>query len=393
MKILMLSDIPEETGSWIGRFYPIAKCLSKRGHTVDVFMPHPNYGLETVSKKYLDDVTVKFLGPNFFRREGGSRNHYSTIRLICIGISNFLRSVRYSFGRSYDVVYVCKPLPVSSLAGFIISLFCGSKLVVDCDDYEAHTNFASSVVQSLVIRLFENFFPLICRLVITNTTFTLERLVRFGVPRKSILYLPNGVADWRLLPKSRPNMERNSANILYFGDLNLDTGHSVDVLLYAFKFVLKKCPHATLTILGSGKDSTMLRNLAESLDLPKNQVYWLGRVHPDKVAIHLQRSDVTVDPVRPHFGNLGRCPLKIIEAMYVGVPVATSAIGDREFLLGDTGFYANSGDSLDLAKTIVAILDKDSDELVTHLQIGQTRAKSFVWGSLIDKLETALIQL
>ena len=392
MKILMLLDIPEETGSWIGRFYPIAKGLVEKGHQVKVLMPHKDYPQIPEEKKILDGVLVEFMGTNFFRERefGAGRNYYTTLQLLGIGLSNLLRVIKRSLGGKYDLVYVCKPLPVSSLVGFIIALLERSNLVVDCDDYEAYTNFATNFTQRTIIKLFENYFPRFCRLVIVNTTFTGNRLIGLGTKRKKIIYLPNGIATWRFESGRVAKKKEAGKNILYFGDLNLSTGHNVDILLEAFKTVLTKFPRARLTILGGGKDGDFLKGLAGDLQLPEGSIRWAGRVPPEEVEVFLTGADVVVDPVREHPGNLGRCPLKILEAMYVGVPVVTSAVGDRRKLLGEAGTYVDSGSDRDLARGIIEVFRKGNEEINALIRAEQKGAEKYQWPLLIDKLESVL---
>ncbi len=389
MKILILLDIPEDTGSWVGRFLPIAKGLARKGHEIEILMPsHQQKGQRQRPAKR---VLIRFIGPTFFKKTKTGRKHYSTISLFIIAFKNLLRMIQQGLRINPDLIYVGKPLPVSASATLIIKALKRKPVIVDCDDYEAFTNLAQGKFQSWLISLFEDNFPKICNQVISNTTFTKKRLQKLGVSAKKITYIPNGVDEERFRNPTKPPIYqklRDEKIILYFGDLNLSTGHNVDILLKAFKSLKTKSSFrkVKLVIVGDGKDEDYLKSMGKDLKINKD-IFWLGRIQPEKMKNYLSVADVVVDPVDPKYlGNLGRCPLKILEAMYLGIPVLTSNVGDRKLILGNLGVFVKAGNPKAMASGLAKILKKEKKGKLLDKKM-KKRVKDYRWSFLVDRID------
>jgi glycosyltransferase involved in cell wall biosynthesis len=371
-KIAFLTDIPEETGSWVGRYEPWAKYLRKRGHEVRVFMP-------SLGKAKTGEISTT--GPALFRKTAQGRSHYSTLSLIAISLENLFHAIRHLVCYHPEVIIVGKPLPIASTAAVLYRLVFKSLLIVDCDDLETETNSFSSQFQRQIVAFFERFLPRCATMVTTHTQSNRARLVESGVDPQKIVFLVNGVDPDRFSRVALSPQETRPI-VLYLGDLNLSTGHAVDLLLESFAKVLPHCKEALLHIVGDGQDERKLSDISKKLGI-EDSVKWFGRVRPDEVASFIQSCRVMVDPVRDELANRFRCPLKLIEGVHCRKIVVTSDVGDRKFLLEGQGILVAPNDSNALARGILEGLQGGS----LPLKENTPSYDRFLWPNLVEVFE------
>jgi glycosyltransferase involved in cell wall biosynthesis len=398
MKILMLLDIPEDTGSWIGRYYPLAKNLSAAGHDVLVLMPRHNMPDEYESlRDNQGKLKIVKIGRPFFKKIDQGRTNYSSINLFRIALLNFKRMIAFSLKFKPYIVFLGKPLPVSGTAATIMKLLFKYKLILDCDDLESVTNAAKGIFQYKVIQWFEDHVPKYADIVTTHSSYLYNRLSQKGVIPEKLHIIPNGVDEERFAVYEIPLNYKHLLNIpviLYIGDLNRSTGHSVDLLIRALPLVRKTkgLENSILLIVGDGKDEGMLKELFNNLNL-KDAVIWADRVSPQYIPGFMELADVMVDPVSPHPGNLSRCPLKLIEAAYFGLPIVTSEYGERKHLLPEGCEFVKEGDATQLAKGIsrtISMKDSDYRETVKKLK---KHGYTYGWKTLSLELEALISSL
>jgi glycosyltransferase involved in cell wall biosynthesis len=333
------------------------------------------------------DSSVRYLGVPL--KQGTSGTVSSTVKLTKAAIKNLFLFLFNGLSLKYDLIFVGKPLPVSSTAAFILSRLKKKPIHLDCDDYELFTNQTKGRLQHWLIRFYENQFPKICRTVTTHNRFLFARLKNIRRKKNHLFYIPNGIDTDRLQrPENRyRKRQKPGKRILYFGDLNLSTGHSVDVLLKAMSILVHDYGESDveLMVLGDGRDQGTLKKMASRLNLDRH-IRWGGRVAPHCVADYLEQADVVVDPVDVHPGNISRCPLKILEAMYMGRPVVTSPIGDRRLLLKDAGIYVKAGNAASMASGLLTVLknvelrNQLSEKLIA-------RSEYYIWGILAERFD------
>jgi glycosyltransferase involved in cell wall biosynthesis len=294
-----------------------------------------------------------------------------------------------------ETVVIGKPHPMNSIAGIIGGIFKGAKIILDCDDYEAASNYFSSKWQQIVVKLFENITPRFVNQITTNTLYNKERMISLGIPSKKIYYLPNGVdkdrfkkIDNSITAKISNKLDLSNKKIIaYIGSLNL-SNHPVDLLINAFKQITEKLNNVILIIVGGGRDIYILKRLVDNLEL-RDKVFFEGRVPPATVPNYYDLADVTVDPVYDEDSAKGRCPLKMFESWLMRTPFVTSDVGDRRYLSGYSNIQllAKPGDPDDLASKIIKIIiDPKLKELI--IQEGSEKVKNYSWHALIiDNLD------
>jgi len=124
------------------------------------------------------------------------------------------------------------------------------------------------------------------------------------------------------------------------------------LLLEAARRLLQQNRPIELKIVGDGPERAALEKLAEEWKLA-TQVRFLGRLPDSQIAGLLVTADLLVVP------SLGGevFGMVIAENMLRGIPILASDLGAFVEVLGDAGRTFKTGDSVDLARQIVQLLD------------------------------------
>jgi glycosyltransferase involved in cell wall biosynthesis len=353
--IVFIMDIPEDTGSFIGRYYSLGLELSKLEYNITIMMPRHDARDITIN----DNFRIKCIGKPLYQTVNNKRIYDSSFKLSLLLLKYIYKYLSHCTFDKVDLLYVCKPLPATSIVGLLLKLF-GKKVIVDVDDLEVVVNNAKNKLQYLAVSIAENNLPKVATKVVTHTNYLKNKLIDNGVLSQNIVRLPNGVDPDRFAI-SNLITNRDYFSILYFGDINISTGHNVDLLIKSLSYLQLKPFRFKLTIIGDGKDLNIMKKLSRELGVIDN-IEWLGRLAPNGIVKHLYNSDVTIDPVHECIGNLSRFPLKIIESAYCGVPIITSQYGERPNILGKYGIYAEADNSEDLANKIFDLYNESEEE-------------------------------
>lgn len=139
----------------------------------------------------------------------------------------------------------------------------------------------------------------------------------------------------------------------YIGRLSEEKG--VALLIEAMGFVKKQVPNAVLEVVGTGPQEQELKALAEKLRLGEN-IEFLG--YRENVFRVLKDIDVFVLPSRSE-----GCPIVVLEAMAMGLPVVATRVGGTPELLveGSTGLLVQYGRPEDLGQAISWALENEEE--------------------------------
>ena len=390
MKItfLLTQDISSPSG--LGRYLPWAKELVRLGHEVNIIALHPDYANLLEHKLVISGISVKYAGQMHVKKQGSKKTYFSPTALIWVALTATYKLFRATLAKPVDVILVGKPHPMNSLAALLVKVIKRKvRLIVDCDDNEASSNRFNHQLQKKIVAWFEKWVPKKAEFVTSNTYFTLNRLEMLGVPRKKLVYVPNGIDEERFDHIDPVNVEelRNRLGLLgkkvisYIGSMSLPS-HPIDLLLKAFFYIEKEIPDVVLMLAGGGEDLDNLKNHAKELSI-ENHTLFIGRVDPDEVPNYYALSHVSVDPVYDDDSAKGRCPLKMFESWACGVPFVTSGVGDREYLAGDppAALFVEAGNSKALANAIVTILREKQLELSLQ-KLGKEKVVNYFWKTL-----------
>lgn len=223
-------------------------------------------------------------------------------------------------------------------------------------------------------RIYNHYYNL-CNCV-TCPTLTMKRMLLKKGIRREILILPNGVDVDRFKPsKDKGELFRTSKGIpasnkvvLFAGRLSYEK--RVDVLILAFKKLLRHVPDAFLLILGDGPLKSTLINLVEKLDI-KKRVLFLGRIEHDDELIPAIYNAADVFVLPSAFETQG---LSVLEAMACGKTVIATHVGGIVDLIKDkdNGILVRFNDIEELASALKNTLIDDQ----TRQQIGKVARKT-----------------
>jgi glycosyltransferase involved in cell wall biosynthesis len=184
----------------------------------------------------------------------------------------------------------------------------------------------------------------IFKIFVANSFATKKRLIENGIEPVAVIW--NGVP-------ARPMRAALTGppSVVFAGRLVVEKG--VDILLKAFKLILKEIPEAKLLIAGQGPEEPNLKNLIKDLHL-SSSARMLGFLSQDELEIAFSKAWVQVVPSRweEPFGFVA------IEAMMRGTSLIVSSLGGLAELVTDAvhGFHVPPNDEAALAEALLKLL-------------------------------------
>lgn len=367
MRIVFLLSQSLDSPSGRGRYFQFARGLAAHGHQVHIVALHHDFRAVSTRQAVQDGVTIHYVAQMHVRKVHDTTLYYGRLHLFWLVFIAALRMTFAAIRLQPDIVHVGKPHPQNSIAGLLASRWCRARLLVDCDDLEATSNYVTSPLQVAILQRFEHFVPKLADGVTTHSAFIYERLLASGIPGRNVTRVPSAVdaglflqSDAALAAHWRRALQLDHAYVvLYTGTLSL-ANHPVDLLLHAFSMVQQGTSHPTvLVIVGGGKDLVQLKQAALELGI-MSHCRFTGRIPYSLMPLFYTIADCTVDPVAADDTARARWPLKIIESLACGTPVVTGDVGDRRSMLADgrVGVLVAPGNASALAAGIIAMLGR-----------------------------------
>lgn len=364
MRIVFLLSQSLDSPSGRGRYFQFARGLAARGHQVHVVALH--HDLQAVAARHIvqDGVEIHYVAQMHVRKVNDTTLYYGRLQLVWLVLIAALRLAMTAICLHPEIVHVGKPHPQNSIAGLVASRWCRARLLVDCDDLEATSNYVTSPLQVAILQWFEYVVPQLADGVTTHSSFIYQRLLTSGISLRKVARVPSAVdtslfmqSDTESAMQWRRAMQLDHGRVvLYTGTLSL-ANHPVDLLLRAFSIVAPTSASTVLVIVGGGKDLAQLKQLAMELGIT-TQCRFTGRIPYALMPQFYTIADCTVDPVEADDTARARWPLKIIESLACGTPVVTGDVGDRREMLADgrVGVLVTPGDASALAEGMSTML-------------------------------------
>lgn len=210
--------------------------------------------------------------------------------------------------------------------------------------------YLPKVLATIACFMEKDLMPLVYRNVpfITVSQSSKSEMIDLGIGKKGISIVHPGVD----LDYFVPGEKSESPTVLYLG--RLKAYKSVDILIRAFKRVLRTAPEATLIIAGDGDEKEHLKKLAyENLGMSGQSVKFLGFVPESKKKELLQSSWMLVQP-----SSMEGWGIVAIEASACNTPVIASDVpGLRDSVLNPhSGFLVRYGDEQAFAERITQLI-------------------------------------
>jgi len=176
----------------IGRSFPLAKGLVRKGLNINYLALHSNF--KTLKEKIFvkDGVRVHYVGQLHVLKKGDKKYYFNKWQLLKVVFISTLQMCIWGLRLKSDVIYCFRPQPINGLAALLTKLIKQRPLILDCEDYEAMTNRLTKF-QKLIFTFFEDKFPFFSDKVTFHNMFLKDRYLELGFPDDKFVYLPNGV--------------------------------------------------------------------------------------------------------------------------------------------------------------------------------------------------------
>jgi len=176
-----------------------------------------------------------------------------------------------------------------------------------------------------------------------------SRALRIPPERFQVIY--NGVDVKKVRAMAEEpipgGIEKDGPVLSYLGRLVPEKG--VDVLLNAFREVIRDVPNAALWIIGDGPLRANLER--EAAEVGKRVLFWGRKLNPFPL---LASSDLFCLPSRA-----AGFELVLPEAMALGLPVVASRTGGIPEVVGDAGILVEPEDGQTLARALISLLEDE----------------------------------
>lgn len=369
---------PKGTARW--RVMPLARALVARGHAVRVVVAPYDCPAESGSR-WIDGGVEVVNVP----LPGGCAQ---------VGALPLVASlVQAATEWQPDVVHGFKPKGYTGLAADWLARR-GFVVVQDSDDWEQGWNDPAGYARG-----WRRLFAWQERRGVrdaASVTVASRWLERFAIHLRGlgqgVFYLPNGVEAVRFgtASYSRNTMLSN----------NIRPGAAKQVLLYTrfgdtspaevwcvWVAVLARYPAARLFVVGdgSGGEGQALAGLASAAGTPRSVVP-LGWQAAETLPGLLASMDAAMFPVADTPLNRAKSPMRLLDALAAGVPLAAQAVGEYgEYVAdGETGLLAPPGDAAALAAAIAGLLDDPGLALRLGDEAARRAAVDHSWPRLAE---------
>ncbi|MDP2432817.1 MAG: glycosyltransferase family 4 protein [Pseudomonadota bacterium] len=226
---------------------------------------------------------------------------------------------------------------------------------------------------------------------IANSEYTLEEMVRLGVPRESITLIYPGVDTARFRPGLPCDDLKQSIDLKPGQKLILSVGRLVrrkgfDQVIRAIPELVRQGIDARHVLIGIGEDHDYLSSLARELGVA-DRVHLIGPVSPEDLPRWYNACDVFIMANREINGDTEGFGMVFLEAAACRKPaIAGDAGGTGAAVLeGETGYRVDGTSVQAVASALATVLgDKSLAERLARA--GQKRVESeFSWDSVATK--------
>ena len=131
-------------------------------------------------------------------KTGNQKTYFPPHKLLWLTAQATISLSKAAIRENADIIHICKPHPMNSIAGILANSIRRKRLFLDCDDHETASSHYSGAWQRNLVSFFEDNVPNYTDHITTHNSFLQKRLLALGVPAHKITYIPNGVDLQRL---------------------------------------------------------------------------------------------------------------------------------------------------------------------------------------------------
>jgi glycosyltransferase involved in cell wall biosynthesis len=368
------------------RALPLARSLVARGHQVEMIMP-PWYTPDEAERRWEDEGVVL---------------EYVSLKPRIPGLSTFAISWRLlsrALRTRPDLIHIFKPKGFAGLAGWLhwhANSLRSSRipLIVDEDDWEGPGGWNDALPYPAAARRFfawQERWGLRHADAVTVASQTLQSLAwAQGIEPRRVHHLPNGPRAWPIGDGARVRDEHGLGNdpivLLYTRFFEYDVSRLVE----AFARIQAAVPQTRLLVVGQGlvpEDEDRFSLLVAQAKL-STSVVRTGWVQEERLPDYFAAADLALYPFADTLINRCKCPVKLVDLLYSGVPVVADAVGEiREYIRhGETGLLTPWDVPEAMAEAAISLLRDPVRRLELAGLAAAEMHTTYAWDTLTERL-------
>lgn len=334
MNVLVITALPPERASFVGRIIPLARALHRADHHVEI-LTLSGATRPPFTETFTDTrgFAISVVGPNIRPTAVTTPTIGSAWRRYHIGHRALAGALSE---RRADVIVLEKPQPQNTGPALSFARARDVPILLDADDFEpAASRFPFPVRWAM--RTLDCRAARAAAVITACSPFLVAHYRRLN-PRTRVELLPTGIDLPSNIPpahlRARLKLPQDVSIVLYVGSLSLSSGHRVDLLLNAWsRLRLDQRGNAHLVISGNGIDAERLRARVARDAALKSRVHFIGRFTPPEDIALAREADLLVDPVDQSLTAEAKSSHRTMLALATGTPIVTGAVGVRLVLL------------------------------------------------------------
>jgi glycosyltransferase involved in cell wall biosynthesis len=328
-----------------------AEALASRGDEVD-FIALSEHGRPSNEK--ICGVHVRRLA--LVRYRGGSSTKY-LLSYLAFFVAASVKTASLYLRKRFDVIHV-HTMPDFMVFVALLPKILGAKVVIDLHDTMPElymSKFGVSETHPIIrlMKLQERIsFQFAHRIVSVHDQHRLL-LIRRGATPEAVYVLPN-VPDPVIFGERvvKPCEHDSNLRMIYHGTIANRLG--LDIALDAFHQVVRHFPHARFDIMGDGDGSGAVQQKIKELRLEGNVNFSRRFFRIEEIPSIVRGASLGIVPNRRDPATELMLPVKMLEYMYLGVPVVAPRLQCIQYYFSHMAVaYFEPGDVSALAETII----------------------------------------
>lgn len=321
---------------------------------------------------------------NTIHRVSLNRHWWLRPESLAMYVKLFFKTFRVALLHKIDAVHAGRVLP-EGLVGLVVARLFRKPLVIYAHGEEITTWRQSGKFKVMVFTYRH------ADIVIANSDFTRDELLKIGVANEKIVLISPGVDVHRFKPGLQVDdlytsigINNNQKLILSVGRLSRRKGF--DMVIQAIHELLARGLDIHYALIGIGEDQAYLESLIEEKGL-EDRVHFLGHVDADDLPRWYNACDFFVMPNREIDGDTEGFGMVFLEAAACGKTVIAGQAGGTGAAVndGETGLRVD-GTNLDSVVNALEYLLTDDESVKTMQVNGLHRAvNEFAWERVAEK--------
>ena len=279
----------------------------------------------------------------------------------------------------------CGRVLPEGLVGLIVAKLMGGRIMIYAHGEEI-TTWIQPMKHKVMRYVYEN-----ADIVIANSEFTKDKLIKLGVSRSNIRRISPGVDTKRFdkqrtteLLRKKLNIPKTSKILLSVGRLSRRKGF--DMVIRSLSSLIKKGMDPYYVIIGIGEDKNYLEQVAREEGM-QDRVFLLGHVTMEDLPKWYNECDIFIMPNRNIDGDEEGFGMVYIEAAACGKAAIAGKTGGTGSSVIDsvTGLRIDGSSCKEVANAISRLLEDDDFRVRLENNAYNRVQREFTWEKVAEK--------